>query len=61
MINHDCTYCSLPGVLPLQLYLGVGKAGYIQPLILAEYDVIITTYETLNSDFHHVKTEEGKG
>ena len=43
-----------------QLYVGVGRGGYIQPSVLAEYDVIITTYETLNADFHHVKTEEGK-
>ena len=44
----------------LQLYSGVGKGGYIQPSVLAEFDVIVTTYETLIADFHHVKTEEGK-
>eukprot|EP00794_Sanderia_malayensis_P003768 gene3768-4290_t len=48
------------GALKYLMYRGVGKDGFIQPSILAEYDIIITTYATLRADFYHVQAEEAK-
>eukprot|EP00795_Rhopilema_esculentum_P014371 gene14371-5419_t len=53
--KYYCAVCATK-----ELYLGVAKSGFIQPAILAEFDIIITTYSTLNSEFHHVKSEEGR-
>ena len=41
------------------MYKGVGKQGFIQPKVLAEYDIIVTTYNTLKADFYHVMADEG--
>lgn len=38
----------------LQVYQGVKKHGFIQPHMLAEQDVVITTYDVLRSELNYV-------
>ncbi|XP_068707085.1 E3 ubiquitin-protein ligase SHPRH-like isoform X2 [Montipora foliosa] len=40
--------------LKLLVYKGVAKSGFILPEVLADHDVILTTYTTLRSDFYHL-------
>lgn len=42
----------------LQVYKGVATSGFILPEVLADHDVILTTYTTLRSDFYHI--DQGK-
>lgn len=37
-----------------QVYQGVKKHGFIQPHMLAEQDVVITTYDVLRSELNYV-------
>lgn len=37
-----------------QVYQGVKKHGFIQPRMLAEQDVVITTYDVLRSELNYV-------
>lgn len=48
-----------------QVYQGVKKHGFIQPHMLAEQDVVITTYDVLRSelnyvDIPHSNSEDGR-
>ena len=47
-------------LLPLQVYEGVAKSGFILPEVLADHDVILTTYSTLRSDFYHLGSKQGQ-
>ena len=38
-------------------YKGSKEMGYVQPRVLAAYDIVITTYETLSAETNYV----GKG
>lgn len=38
----------------IQVYKGVATSGFILPEVLADHDVILTTYTTLRSDFYHI-------
>ena len=44
----------------LQVYEGVSKMGFIHPAVLADNDVILTTYSTLRADFYHLGTKQGR-
>ncbi|KAJ8291165.1 hypothetical protein GJAV_G00022160 [Gymnothorax javanicus] len=51
--------------LRVLVYLGVKKHGFIQPHVLAEKDVVITTYDVLRSelnyvDIPHSNSEDGR-
>ena len=46
--------------IPLQVYEGVAKSGFILPEVLADHDVILTTYSTLRSDFYHLESKQGQ-
>ena len=35
-------------------YKGTKSAGYIQPRILANYDIVVTTYQVLQSETNYV-------
>ncbi|EDV27774.1 uncharacterized protein TRIADDRAFT_53804 [Trichoplax adhaerens] len=41
------------------IYKGVAKEGFINPSVLANYDIIITTYETLQQDIYHIADNHG--
>ena len=46
-------------------YKGSKEMGYIQPRVLASYDIVITTYETLSTetnyvDLPHTNSSEGR-
>lgn len=41
-------------ILSPQVYQGVKKHGFIQPHMLAEQDVVITTYDVLRSELNYV-------
>lgn len=43
-----------------QVYEGVTKSGFILPEVLADHDVILTTYSTLRSDFYHLGSNQGQ-
>ena len=43
-----------------QVYEGVTKSGFILPEVLADHDVILTTYSTLRSDFYHLGSKQGQ-
>ena len=43
-----------------QVYEGVAKMGFIPPQVLADHDVILTTYSTLRSDFYHLGSKQGQ-
>lgn len=43
-----------------QVYEGVAKMGFIPPEVLADHDVILTTYSTLRSDFYHLGSKQGQ-
>ena len=43
-----------------QVYEGVAKSGFILPEVLADHDVILTTYSTLRSDFYHLGPKQGQ-
>ena len=43
-----------------QVYEGVAKSGFILPEVLADHDVILTTYSTLRSDFYHLGSKQGQ-
>lgn len=61
-INHAAIVFLLPDVLAAeslrpstcQVYQGVKKHGFIQPRMLAEQDVVITTYDVLRSELNYV-------
>ena len=36
------------------------KKDFIPPRILAEYDIIITSFNTLRQDFNYVKADDGE-
>jgi hypothetical protein len=38
-------------------YKGAKEMGYIQPRVLANYDIVITTYETLGRYRHRLSSE----
>ncbi|CAI5447646.1 unnamed protein product [Caenorhabditis angaria] len=42
--------------LQIMFYFGLNKVGYLHPREIEEYDIILTTYGTLKSDFGFVKT-----
>ena len=46
-------YCCLLLRAP-QVYQGVKRHGFIQPRMLAEQDVVITTYDVLRSELNYV-------
>lgn len=46
--------------LKLLVYKGVRSNGYIQPTTLAEYDIVITTYEVLRKELDYVDVYENK-
>ena len=46
-------------------YKGTKSAGYIQPRTLANYDIVVTTYQVLQSetnyvDLPHINSAEGR-
>lgn len=41
-------------MFPSQVYQGVKRHGFIQPHILAEQDVVITTYDVLRTELNYV-------
>ena len=43
-----------------QVYEGVAKMCFIPPQVLADHDVILTTYSTLRSDFYHLGSKQGQ-
>ena len=36
------------------VYKGVAHQGYVQPQTLANFDIVITTYETLSREVNYV-------
>ncbi|XP_048589960.1 E3 ubiquitin-protein ligase SHPRH isoform X2 [Nematostella vectensis] len=48
-----------PGAVRLLVYEGVLKQGFIQPEVLGDHDIVLTTYATLRADFYHVGVNKG--
>lgn len=46
--------------IKLLVYKGVRSSGYIQPTTLAEYDIVITTYEVLRKELDYVDVYENR-
>lgn len=42
-----------------QVYQGVKIHQYLPPKVLTEYDIIITSFNTLRQDFNYVKADDG--
>ena len=55
--NKKCVHCF---AVVLQVYEGVSRQGFIPPEVLADHDVILTTYATLRADFYHLGVKQGK-
>ncbi|KAJ8314477.1 hypothetical protein KUTeg_006627 [Tegillarca granosa] len=47
--NHNFMFYS-----NVQVYTGVNKQGFIQPMTLAQQDIVLTTYETLRKEIDYV-------
>jgi hypothetical protein len=45
----------------IQVYNGVHKTGFIQPDILALYDIVLTTYETLRKEIDYTDLPHTNG
>lgn len=42
-----------------QVYKGVKIHKYLPPKVLAEYDIIITSFNTLRQDFNYALADDG--